>query len=132
MELLIVVAVIGILAGIGVPMYNGYVLQAKVGKTVADIEAVKKAAIFIRFTTGYWPGSSWREPGSGGTDPTLDSLSCSCDGGNTFIFNKSPLIRATWKGPYMMSWPKNVAGGLTILIITKLIKFLIVQAKQLP
>ena len=105
------VAIIGILAGIGVPMYNGYVLQAKVGKTVADIEAVKKAAIFIRFTTGYWPGSSWREPGSGGTDPTLDPLSCSCDGGNTFIFNKSSLIRATWKGPYMMSWPKNVTGG---------------------
>ena len=110
-ELLIVVAIIGILAGVGVPMYNGYVLEAKVGKTVADIEAVKKAAIFIRFTTGYWPGSSWTEPGSGGTDPTLDPLSCSCDGGNTFIFNKSSLIRATWKGPYMMSWPKNATGG---------------------
>jgi len=48
-----VVAIIGILDGVGVPMYNGYILQAKVGKTVADIEAVKKAAIFIRFSTGY-------------------------------------------------------------------------------
>jgi len=101
--LLIVVAIIVILEGVGVPMYNGYILQAKVGKTVADIEAVKKAAIFIRFTTWFWPGSSWTEPGSGGTDPTLDPLSCSCDGGNTFVFNKSPLIRETWKGPYMMT-----------------------------
>ena len=110
-ELLIVVAIIGILAGIGVPMYNGYILQAKVGKTIADIQTVKKAAIFIRLSTGFWLGSSWTEPGSGGIDPTLDPLSCSCDGGNTFVFNKSPLIRETWKGSYMMSWPKNVEGG---------------------
>jgi len=39
-ELLIVVAIIGILACVGVPIYNGYVLEAKVGKTVADIKAV--------------------------------------------------------------------------------------------
>ena len=29
-ELLIVVAIIGILAGVGVPMYNGYMANAKV------------------------------------------------------------------------------------------------------
>ena len=34
-ELLIVVAIIGILAGVGVPMYNGYMLQAKISSSEA-------------------------------------------------------------------------------------------------
>jgi len=110
-ELLIVVAIIGILAGIGVPMYNGYVIDAKVAKTVADIQTVKSAAKFIRVTTGFWPGSSWPEPGSGGSNSSLDPLSCYCAGGNTFTYNLSPLIKSTWKGPYMKSWPKNIMEG---------------------
>ena len=32
-ELLIVVAIIGILAGVGVPMYNGYMAEAKKAAT---------------------------------------------------------------------------------------------------
>jgi type IV pilus assembly protein PilA len=57
-ELLIVVAIIGILAGAGVPMYNGYVFETKVTKTVADIKAVKNSATFIPVTIGFWPVSS--------------------------------------------------------------------------
>ena len=34
-ELLIVVAIIGILAGVGIPMYNGYMLEAKINATDA-------------------------------------------------------------------------------------------------
>lgn len=111
LELLIVVAIIGVLAGVGVPMYNGYVLNANVVKTGADMASVKQAATFIRMTTGFWPGSTWPEPGSGGSNPRLDPLSCSCDAGNTFMYNNSPLIRATWRGPYMTNWPENVMGG---------------------
>ena len=46
LELLIVVAIIGVLAGVGVPMYNGYVLNANVVKTGADMASVKQAATF--------------------------------------------------------------------------------------
>ena len=79
---------------------------------VSDIEVIKNAASFIRLSTGYWPGSSWPESkGQNGRDPKRDPLSCYCDGGNTFIYNKSSLIKAKWNGPYMTDWPKNVMGG---------------------
>ena len=35
-ELLIVVAIIGVLAAVGIPMYNGYILQAKINATIAQ------------------------------------------------------------------------------------------------
>ena len=35
-ELLIVVAIIGILAGVGIPMYNGYMVNAKIKATTLN------------------------------------------------------------------------------------------------
>ena len=35
-ELLIVVAIIGILAGVGIPMYQGYIESAKINATKAN------------------------------------------------------------------------------------------------
>ena len=40
-ELLIVVAIIGILAGVGVPMYNGYMATAKVQSSATNHANVK-------------------------------------------------------------------------------------------
>ena len=111
-ELLIVVAIIGVLAAVGIPMYNEYVFKAKVTRTGADINIVKTAARTIQLSIGYWPGSSWPENrGDGGADPNKDPLSCSCPGGNTFMYNNSDLVRDKWNGPYLTEWPKNVMNG---------------------
>ena len=40
-ELLIVVAIIGILAGVGVPMYNGYMASAKVQSATTNHNNIK-------------------------------------------------------------------------------------------
>lgn len=101
-ELLVVVAIIGILTAVGVTQYRGYTLNAKIAKTGADIKAISAAAKIIKLGTGYWPGSSWPESGGRGSrDPYKDPLSCFCPGGSTFIFNRSSLITNTWSGPYL-------------------------------
>ena len=41
-ELLIVVAIIGILAGVGIPMYNGYMTNAKISVAQQNHSSIKK------------------------------------------------------------------------------------------
>ena len=53
-ELLIVVAIIGILAGVGVPMYNGYMATAKVQSSATNHKNIKSfvAASLTKCSTG--------------------------------------------------------------------------------
>ena len=53
-ELLIVVAIIGILAGVGVPMYNGYMATAKVQSATTNHKNIKSfvAATLTKCSTG--------------------------------------------------------------------------------
>tara|TARA_B100001146_G_C16073408_1_gene387474 strand:+ start:153 stop:662 length:510 start_codon:yes stop_codon:yes gene_type:complete len=53
-ELLIVVAIIGILAGVGIPMYNGYMLEAKINASQANHSNIKNfvAAALAKCASG--------------------------------------------------------------------------------
>ena len=57
-ELMIVVAIIGILAAVGIPQYQNYVARAQVAEALALTAPVKLAAAEYYSTTGNLPTSS--------------------------------------------------------------------------
>lgn len=52
MELLIVVAIIGILAAVGIPMYNGYIQDAKINTAKNSLQAIYLAELEYKSDNG--------------------------------------------------------------------------------
>lgn len=58
LELVIVVTVIGILAGIAIPAYFGLVSNTRAAQAVADLEAVRAAVYLYYGDMGRWPNEA--------------------------------------------------------------------------
>ena len=57
-ELMIVVAIIGILAAVAIPQYQNYVARAQVAEGLALASGAKTAVAEYRTTTGEWPADN--------------------------------------------------------------------------
>jgi prepilin-type N-terminal cleavage/methylation domain-containing protein len=61
-ELMIVVAIIGVLAGIGIPMYNSNVNKAKLQEAVDSLGAMKDEVCTFAGANGHPPGNLHEGP----------------------------------------------------------------------
>lgn len=57
LELMVVIALLGILSGIGIPTYNSYIEKAKIFRTMSEIKLLEKEIKEFQEENGFFPDS---------------------------------------------------------------------------
>ncbi len=104
-ELVIVVAIIGILAAIAIPMYGSVTEKARIARAQADLDAIRKAVEMLLSDTGQWPGH--QTFGIINTAPSNEIWDLNAP--NAGLVATDGVFR-NWRGPYMQSVPKDPWG----------------------
>ncbi|MDD5668714.1 MAG: prepilin-type N-terminal cleavage/methylation domain-containing protein [Candidatus Omnitrophica bacterium] len=89
-ELIVVIAIIGVLAAIIAPNAFKVIEKAKIARVVSDLKAIKSAAMGYYSDTGRFP-------------PNDDAYGAGLRGVD-FVRNYSGV--AAWDGPYLEKWPQ--------------------------
>ena len=130
-ELMIVVAIIGILAAVAIPAYQDYIIKAKLSKVAGVVEPVKLAiAMYYQEAGSFVPsavafgvaGAGWTSlglaNGPSGTNEVsaIDMLACqgNCDGSSKTAGNVIVVTMANVKGPAACAAPQAGIDGCQI------------------
>lgn len=104
LELLITIAIVGIIAAIAIPAYSNYRQRAKIAEAKADLRNLRLAIEMLAIDTEMWPTKKAVRDASGGPevwDLNKDTAGLvATDGGFP-----------GWAGPYIQSVPKDPWGS---------------------
>ena len=96
-ELLIVVAIIGVLAAVGIPMYNGYIVNSKIKATT---ETHKRVLSFIGATFTKCAASGGTIALKANASGFIDNYPCTMDQGKWVRLFVKHFEYDGWKNPY--------------------------------
>jgi len=103
-EILVVIGAIGILVGIAIPVYNGYLERANIAEAQQVLKDIERAIITMAIDTGKWPGPA---PIGKKSNTEIENLNLAVAGLVTFT-NATDF--PNWSGPYISSVPLDPWG----------------------
>jgi type IV pilus assembly protein PilA len=117
-ELMIVVAIIGILAAVAIPQYQDYTVKAKLSKVTGVASPIKTAIALMAQESGSYPTSSaWVSLGIAATGPTVtaevSSISIAATGG--IVLTMANIKAVGVDGLTVTMHPSAIAAGSTAI-----------------
>ncbi|MDT8375650.1 MAG: prepilin-type N-terminal cleavage/methylation domain-containing protein [Mariprofundaceae bacterium] len=106
-ELMIVVAIVGILAAIAIPQFSSYREKAMISRALSDLRNTATAIEMLALDAYLWPGGG--APGDPQGGPEYADLTA--DDMGLFNNNGSVFSGASWNGPYLSTGFLDQATG---------------------
>ncbi len=106
MELMICIAIIGILASIAIPNYISYRKKGMIARAQSELKTIEKAVMMLGLDTGLYPTKRLFDVLEGGPEEEdLNDPSCGLTGAD------DDFLDAGWAGPYIAKVPKDPWGN---------------------
>ncbi|WP_074165150.1 type IV pilin protein [Prochlorococcus marinus] len=118
-ELVVVVAVLGVLSAVAIPSFNAIILKARQAGAASHVDALLKSAVLYKINFGRYP-SNWNEISmyySGGLSnssyETCTKYGSACNGSERVVLNGQYLINYFIDGKKfgISAWRFNNVGG---------------------
>ena len=103
-EILVVIGVVGILLGIAIPAYNGYIEKGQIAEALQVLKDIERAIIALGTDTGEWPGHNDIGEQDGNEIWDLNAATAG------LVEQDTGTPYTNWNGPYITSVPKDPWG----------------------